>query len=147
MIGAVEWSGWQQIVFLVECIPCGAILGFFFELTSGFVRFSTSKSTKYLYDVLYGMMASVVTFFTALVIMDGQLHPILFLGIGFGFICEHIMLGRLVMQMVYMLVKTIGKVSFVLRTILVCVFRVFWLLKDWICCIFVVNVKNYEKNS
>ena len=147
MIGAVEWSGWQQIVFIFECIPIGTILGFLFEINSSFVRLSARKSTKYFLDSLFGLLASVVTFFTALVIMDGQLHPILFLGIGFGFFCEHIVLGRLVIQLLSMLVKTVGKVSSVLRTIWVCIFRVFWLLKDWVRGIFTVNKKNNEKNS
>lgn len=44
-------------------------------------------------DIVFGPLAAVITFFGALAIMDGHLHPLLLCGVFFGMVAEHVCLG------------------------------------------------------
>ena len=111
MMSALEWSGWQQIQFLFESIPCGVVLGLLFEMTSGFVRFSAKKWTGYFLDALQGVLSAIITFFAALVTMDGQLHPLLFIGVVLGFGCERFVLARVFARVAAFLTGILNKVG------------------------------------
>lgn len=92
----LEWTGWQQIRFCLECIPWGAAIGVLFDVNCGFIRAKISRVAAFLLDSLFGAVAACITFFCGLAIMDGQIHPLLLFGILTGFLLEHYTLGRLV---------------------------------------------------
>ena len=88
----MEWTGQQQIQFLLRSFLLGCLLGFLLDILTGLVRIS--KHSRWLWtDVLFGPLAAVITFCGALVIMDGQLHPLLFCGIALGMLTEHVTVG------------------------------------------------------
>ena len=87
----MEWTGRQQIWFLLQSAVLGFLQGFLLDLLSG-VCAGGRQRWRWL-DVLFGPIAGVITFFGALVIMDGQLHPILFGGVFVGMFLEHRMIG------------------------------------------------------
>lgn len=88
----MEWTGKQQTVFLLQSIILGVMQGFALDVITGFV--SSSKRKRWLWtDIAFGPLAAVVTFFGALVIMDGQLHPLLLFGVFLGMAAEHIVVG------------------------------------------------------
>lgn len=91
----MEWSGRQQIYFLLQSVVLGAGQGLLLDVLTGMVRITNRKRWLWT-DVIFGPIAAVITFCGALVIMDGQLHPLLFVGVGFGMLMEHVMIGVLV---------------------------------------------------
>ena len=89
----MEWSGGQQIVFLLQSIGLGVVQGLLLDILMGFVRMP--KRARWLWmDVLAGPISALITFLGALVIMDGQLHPLLLFGTFLGMWFEHITVGR-----------------------------------------------------
>ena len=147
MMGALEWSGWQQVLFLLECIPSGMILGLLFEITSIFVRFTAKKGNRYLFDALYSVLAAIITFFTALVTMDGQLHPLLFIGILLGFISEHLLLGEFIMKVTIYVERLVRKIGVFLKTVYQLFTRFLQTFGHRVSCFVRKNAKLYEKNS
>ena len=88
----MEWSGRQQIQFLLQSFILGGLLGLCLDIATGL--FTARKRRRWLWsDVLFGPFAAVITFFGALVIMDGQLHPLLFIGVALGMLTEHVTVG------------------------------------------------------
>ena len=59
----------------------------------GFAPVSTHKTFLWV-DIVFGPVSAVVTFCGALLIMDGQLHPILLFGIFLGMAISHFSIGR-----------------------------------------------------
>lgn len=98
----MEWTGKQQIVFLLQSVALGVVQGILFDVLTGFGR-RASPLRRILLDVLFGILAALITFFGALVIMDGQLHPILFTGCALGLVIEHVTLGILLAKAVFYL--------------------------------------------
>ena len=99
----VEWTGRQQLLFLLQSGGLGFGLGFLFELFTA-SAFCGGRRRRFLLDAAFGVVAALVTFFGALAIMDGDFHPLLFAGIGVGFIAEHMGPGaflRLVLVRVF----------------------------------------------
>jgi len=90
----MEWSGEQQLGFLFSSAVLGMGIGLLFDVISGFWRGKKYQRQLYAADALLGVAAAVITFFGALIIMDGQLHPVLFCGILLGFFLEHYIIGR-----------------------------------------------------
>ena len=92
---SMEWTGQQQIQFLLQSIVLGVLQGLCLDLITNL--FAGRRRKKWLWtDVLFGPLAAIITFFGALVIMDGQLHPLLFLGIAFGMLVEHVTIGSFI---------------------------------------------------
>ncbi len=88
----MEWTGRQQTFFLLQSVVLGVMQGFALDVVTGFV--SSSKRKRWLWtDIVFGPLAAVVTFFGALVVMDGQLHPLLLFGVFLGMAAEHIVVG------------------------------------------------------
>lgn len=106
----MEWTGWQQIVFLLQSICLGLAQGVLLDLLSGFGR-RASPIRRISLDVLFGVLAALMTFFGALVIMDGQLHPILFMGCALGMILEHVILGMWLAKWIYCMRLFFGKIG------------------------------------
>ena len=95
----MEWSGQQQIQRLLQCVVLGTLQGFLLDILTGVA--CVRKRRKWLWtDVLFGPIAAIITFFGALVIMDGQLHPILLLGVFGGMALEHVSMGIVIRRTV-----------------------------------------------
>lgn len=91
----MEWTGQQQIQFLLRSIILGVLQGLCLDLMTSLL--AGRKRRRWLWtDVFFGPLAAIITFFGALVIMDGQLHPLLFLGIALGMLAEHVTIGTLI---------------------------------------------------
>lgn len=90
----MEWSGQQQIQFLLQSVILGVLQGAILDMVTALVHHS--RRGRWLWtDVAFGPLAAVVTFLGSLVIMDGQLHPLLFVGIGLGMVLEHLTIGSI----------------------------------------------------
>ena len=89
---SMEWTGRQQLWFLLQSVGLGFVEGLLLDMVTSFVP--PVRRSGYLWtDLAFGPFAAVVTFFGALVIMDGQLHPLLLFGVFFGMCIEHISVG------------------------------------------------------
>ena len=89
---SMEWTGRQQLWFLLQSVGFGFVEGLLLDMVTSFVP--PVRRSGYLWtDLAFGPFAAVVTFFGALVIMDGQLHPLLLFGVFFGMCIEHISVG------------------------------------------------------
>ena len=107
----LEWSGKQQAWFLLQSVGLGVLLGVSFDLLNGVCRAIRRRWVVVLLDALFGVFAALVTFFGALVMMDGQLHPLLFMGALFGFITEHSGIGTALSRFVCRLCRWIGGIG------------------------------------
>ena len=96
------WTWRQQLWLLLQCMGLGVSLGMLYDLF-GVVRLWRSRRRRSLFltDALFGVLAALVTFFTALAIMDGRMHPLLFFGCAFGFTVQHLTLGRVASRALY----------------------------------------------
>ena len=90
---ALEWTGQQQLLFFWQSTGLGMLVGLVFDITSGLCRVIRRRWVVFLLDALFGVQAALITFFGALAIMDGQLHPLLFAGALVGFVMEHTSVG------------------------------------------------------
>lgn len=90
----MEWNGKQQLLFLIQSSVIGNIVGLLFDGISGYFRGRSYRNCLFVADVFLGLVAAIITFFGALVITDGYLHPVLFVGVGIGFVSEHYLLGQ-----------------------------------------------------
>lgn len=91
----MEWTGQQQIWFLLQSTMVGMMQGAVLDIVTGLYRFKKGRYWVWT-DALFGPFAAVTTFFGALVIMDGQLHPLLIFGTFLGMLAEHVALGRFI---------------------------------------------------
>lgn len=118
----MEWSGDQQVLFLVPCVLIGVIIGFLFDMFSGWFRGRAYRHRLFVADAVLGALSAVITFFGALVVMDGHLHPLLFFGLLIGFFLEHYtvgaILGRLLCRFHYLLVRFLRVVDRVMQRIM-----------------------------
>ncbi len=96
MTGELEWSGTQQLLLLLQSSGLGVALGLLFDVLGGLLRAKPpAKWMRFIADTLFGLVAGLVTFYASLAIMDGQLHPLLFVGSGIGFAAAHLSVGML----------------------------------------------------
>ena len=89
----MEWTGQQQILFLLQSMCLGVVQGVLFDIVTGIGR-SFSQSWRVIWDALLGPLTAIITFCGALIIMDGQLHPLLLGGSVIGMLLEHLTIGR-----------------------------------------------------
>ncbi len=89
----MEWTGRQQLLFLLQSAGLGFLIGLLFEGITGIGRVCRRRWCVFVLDALFGLLAALITFFGALAIMDGQLHPLLFAGELVGFLAEHSSVG------------------------------------------------------
>lgn len=90
----IEWTGQQQLLFLMKSIPVGALIGVMFSAINGMERKRVFCFRLFIADVLFFTLSALITFFASLIIMDGHLHPILFGGLMIGFSFVHFLCGR-----------------------------------------------------
>ena len=90
---SMEWTGFQQIIFFGESFCLGLIQGAVFDVLSGLGRY-THRCFRLVLDSVLGLLVAMLLFFGAIVIMDGQLHPLLFFGSWLGLITEHASVGK-----------------------------------------------------
>lgn len=91
----MEWLrfGPMSLRMLLWCVVVGVIIGVLFDCASGFGR-TVKRRVLFCLDMFLGPLFSLITFFSALVITDGELHPLLFAGVLVGFVVEHVTIGR-----------------------------------------------------
>lgn len=107
----MEWTGNQQLLFLLQSAGVGMGLGLLFDSMTGVGRTFRHRIGVFLWDVLFGVVAALVTFFASLAIMDGDMHPLLFIGGGFGFLAEHIGVGIQVSRAVCLFLCWVGRLG------------------------------------
>jgi|GEM_PF-2809081 len=107
----MEWTGQQQLVMLMQSGGVGFLLGATYDLffAVGRVRRS-ARSAVFVKDILFCLLSAVFTFYFSLMITDGQLHPLLFLGIALGMVAERGSVGRLLRLLRFWLSSLFGKV-------------------------------------
>ena len=98
----MEWTIGEQMRFFGYSICLGGMIGIVLDFFSGWGRNRTRTYCFWL-DVAFGPIAAVLLFIGSLVIMDGQLHPLLLLGALFGLALEHVTIGVLVSKTVVLL--------------------------------------------
>jgi len=78
MMQELEWGGAQQLLLLIRSAGLGVVLGFFLEVITGYSRYS-SRVSRFLMDAIFGAVAALITFYCALLLTDGKLHPVMFM--------------------------------------------------------------------
>ena len=106
----IEWSWMQQIAFLMYSIPVGIVLGILLNVFNGFERLMKIRLNNFILDVAFAILSAVITFLSALVITDGQIHPVLFIGQLLGFLLVHYFCGKYISKCIYQLCKFLIKV-------------------------------------
>ena len=84
----------QQFDVLFKSVIIGGLIGILLDAYSGFWLGKRYRFTLFVSDVLFGVVAAMMTFFGALVVTDGYLHPVLVVGIVCGCVAEHWLIGR-----------------------------------------------------
>lgn len=118
-----DWSGAHQLALLWQSCVLGIALGFifdFFNVPSKAQR--RRRLTVFLCDVIFFVIAAIVTFYFSLAVMDGRMHPLLFCGSFLGLAVEHLVVGRLFSRLLYRAVCFIGSI--------------FRRLFQWLCALF-----------
>ena len=103
----MEWTGQQQVAMLVQSCGVGLLLGVVYDIFFSAGRRST-RPAVFIRDALFGLVAALITFFCALAITDGRMHPLLFAGSGLGMLAEHYSIGRVLRWCNYTLRRYIG---------------------------------------
>lgn len=62
-------------------------------------------------DMAFGPIAAVVTFFGALLICDGQLHPVVLFGVFSGMAVEHLTAGHLLRLMTVRIARFVRRIA------------------------------------
>lgn len=88
----IEWTGSQQLAFSAHSVVLGILVGFFTDVAFAVLCRDTRRRWL-LFDTLSGPLIALFVMFGALIIMDGHLHPLLFLGSFLGMIVEHLTLA------------------------------------------------------
>ena len=104
----MEWSKNQQLIFLCQSAVAGGMIGGLFDVVSGWYRGPQYRSRLFVADAALGAIAAIITFFGALTIMDGHLHPLLFTGVVTGFLVEHYTIGRCLAHLISRIHRTIS---------------------------------------
>lgn len=111
MRGSLELTGWQQLSLCVQSLPWGMVIGVIFDVNSGIIRARNRDKWTVLLDAGFGVLAAVITFFGALVLLDGQMHPLLLFSILIGFLLEHYTFGRLLLSLLTRIWRCFGWVK------------------------------------
>lgn len=89
----MAWLEYQQIAVILPFVCIGAVLGGLLDVVSGLIWLGRVHKWR-LADMLFGPLAGLITFCGALIWLDGQLHPLLFLGLTVGWVLEHSLIGK-----------------------------------------------------
>ena len=85
----VEWTGYEQVIFYLLSMVSGVCIGVIFDVFTGWGRARRRVSSIFFLDIMFCVLSALLTFSSALLIMDGQLHPLLLFGIFTGGVVEH----------------------------------------------------------
>ncbi|MBQ1950203.1 MAG: hypothetical protein II363_01190 [Clostridia bacterium] len=108
----MEWTGRQQLFLLLLSGGVGLLLGLLSGVTEGMQRlFRVRRGASFLVDVLFGVLAALITFFASLGIMDGRLHPLLFAGLAGGFAAARFGPGRVIARWTVRLYRILAKTT------------------------------------
>lgn len=102
---------------LLSCFLVGVVVGLLFDMVCGVGR-AVQRKILFLLDVTLGPLFSIITFFASLVITDGNLYPLLFTGLLFGFLVEHMTVGRGVSWGVSQLLRLLKSVEKFVRRVM-----------------------------
>ena len=91
----MEWTWQQQAHLLLQSGGVGFALGMVYDVFRAAATGRAARVRVFVLDALFGVTAALVTFYAALAIMDGRLHPLLFVGCGVGFAAQRRSIGRL----------------------------------------------------
>ena len=108
------WTEEKQLLSLLPAIFVGVGLGVVLDI---FSSCSFRRRKWRLIDTLFGPFAALITFGAALVILDGQLHPLLFGGMLVGIVLERQTIGIWLRFAVRHLRKTSGRMRKTLANI------------------------------
>ena len=106
----MEWTISEQVRFVGQSICLGIMIGILLDIFSGLER-NRTRIYRFWLDVLFGPLAAILLFLGSLVIMDGQMHPLLIFGAFVGLLLEHLTLGRYLSKAVVFLRKWCCKVT------------------------------------
>lgn len=107
----MEWTGNQQLLFLLRSCGVGCVVGVLFDILTGWGRVSGNRYAVFVLDTVFGLPAALITFFGALIITDGRMHPLLFAGVLAGMLAEHFLTGRWISKLMQLTVRTLHRVS------------------------------------
>ncbi len=99
----MQWSGYEQLKLFIASILLGCCLGLLFSLFNVASKLRHYRWIMFLSDAMFFAVASIISFFFALAMMDGLLHPLLFCGCLVGFVVFHAALGRYLSRWLYRL--------------------------------------------
>ena len=91
----MEWTQGEQLILLGEAGGVGILLGVLLDVTTAWGRCCRSRKTVFVLDAGFGLAAALITFFAALAMADGVLHPLFFAGIAAGMVAQRLSLGRI----------------------------------------------------
>ncbi len=95
MMSVMEWTGEQQLFLLLQSGMLGVVLGVVFDFCTIVDKCRRRhRWMAFLCDILFFVLAAFITFFFSLAVMDGRMHPLLFVGSGVGILLEHWLIGR-----------------------------------------------------
>lgn len=148
MIEELEWGGVQQLALLLQSGGLGVALGLLLSWLSG-LGYGKTKIWRFVSDMVFCVFAAVFTFYAGLVLTDGRLHPVLFLGLLSGMCVEHILVGKWVSRFAYKTTRLLRGIAAFLFALLMRFFekiktllRKFGVVKQKIA----KNVKKTRKN-
>ncbi len=102
--------GREQVRLLLESGGLGLLLGVMFDVCCAVSRGCGGKRwLRFCVDAAFGIPAALLTFFGALAIMDGRMHPLLLGGMAVGFWLQHRTIGRVATRWLYRLGRSIGR--------------------------------------
>lgn len=104
------WMGREQVRLLLESGGLGLLLGVLFDVCCALSRACGGRRwLRFGVDAAFGVPAALLTFYGALAIMDGRMHPLLFAGLAVGFWLQHRTVGRWVSRWLYRAGRMLGR--------------------------------------
>ncbi len=104
------WMGREQVRLLLESGGLGLLLGVLFDVCCALSRACGGRRRlRFGVDAAFGVPAALLTFYGALAIMDGRMHPLLFAGMAVGFWLQHRTVGRWVSRWLYRAGRMLGR--------------------------------------
>ena len=116
----MEWTGRQQVLFLLQSVGLGAAIGLFLDGIAALIL-RDERQDRFVLDVVFGGVTALLVFLGSLVILDGQVHPLLIFGSSIGIIAEHFLIGLWVRNRLFRVRRWLwsfaNKVAIVVRKI------------------------------
>lgn len=104
------WLRQEQVRLLLESGGLGLLLGVLFDICCALSRgCGRRRWLRFAVDAAFGIPAALLTFYGALAMMDGRLHPLLFGGLAVGFWLQHRTVGWWFSRRLYRAGRAIGR--------------------------------------